>query len=182
MALLAEKGELKAIFLDGGHILDVGHRPGQVSTQSQLFFLIGGHKLDMRWTFGSPLSLPGSAKRHIIGNCSLTINGPARFFRSFLADTDHFEAADLLDEVEKKTRKVLEDYLMEANSDKSYEPAEWQAALLHLQAETLSEELDSLGLSCDHLALYTAEPPVEHGSSPQINTEMAGQIPDFAHN
>ena len=51
-----------------------------------------------------------------------------------------------------------------------------------LLPDTLSEDLAEYGLSCDHLSLYTAQPPVEDGHGEPSSEETAGHSQHLAHN
>ena len=111
VGLLTAAGKLRTIYLDGGHILDVGTRPGQIHPDWQMVFLAADRPLNLRWTFGNPIALPGPEKRHIIGICDLAITGPADFFDHFLQSLPDLDARVLLDAVERVTRQALIDYL-----------------------------------------------------------------------
>ena len=182
LALLISRRELRAIFLDGGHILDVGTRPGQIDPADSLLFLSVNHLLDLRWTFGNPVDLPGPEKRHIIGNCSLALVGPALFYEEFLKQAEHIDAPAVKEAVENVTRRTLTDYLDTACSGGPGLQACLQTTLMGLQPETLSEELAGFGLGCTQLALYTAQPPVESCAETATDEETAGHSRQLTHN
>lgn len=182
LALLTTGETLRAVFLDGGHILDVGPHPGQINADSLLVFLAADHPLDLRWTFGNPLDLTGPGKRHIIGNCRLHISSPTLFWEHFLKRTDPIDAASVLDAIERTTRQTLTSFLDSACSESVGDQAGLQTTLMGLQPDTLSEDLASCGLSCAHLSLYTAQPPVENGNGEPGSEETAGHSPHLAHN
>jgi hypothetical protein len=182
LALLVEQDDLRAVYLDGGHILDVGTRPGQVGIKSSLIFLAIDMLPVLRWTFGNPLALPGPARRHIIGSCELLLNGPSRFHAAFLCDPANLAPEILSDRIEKTVRQCLSDYLVESCPPDAEGSAELQSILMNLQADVLSEELSGFGLTCNHLALYTSDPPVEGSPGGQAEHETAGHSPQLAHN
>jgi hypothetical protein len=182
VALLVAEERLRAIFLEGGHVLDVGTRPGQVNPLSSLIFLAVDQPLDLRWTHGSPIDLPGPTRRHVIGNCSLQISAPARFFEHFLRQAESQDVQTLLDAMERTTRNSLTDFLTAASGEGSGDSAGLQTTLMSLQAETLSDDLADCGLTCTHLALYTAHPPVESWNGDPDRQETAGHSPQLAHN
>lgn len=182
LAMLAVADELRAVFLDGGHILEVGTRPGQISPDSSLIFLAVDRAPALRWTYGSPIALPGPVKCHVIGSCSLQVTGPGRFFASFLKSPRSRDAKTLQDALEKNVRQTLTEHLLTACTESPCDRAALQSTLMNLQAEALSEDLSACGLSCTHLALYTAQPPVEHGNEEAHAQETAGHLPQLAHN
>lgn len=182
LAMLAVAEELRAVFLDGGHILEVGTRPGQISPDSSLIFLAVDRAPALRWTFGSPIALPGPVKCHVIGSCSLQVTGPGRFFAAFLKSPRGRDAKTLQDALEKKVRLALTEHLVTSCADSPCDPAALQSILMNLQADTLGEDLAPCGLACTHLALYTAHPPVEHWNQDPATQETAGHLPQLAHN
>ncbi len=187
LAMLQEGNELRAVFLDGGHILEVGTRPGQASPDGSLFFLSSMMPVHLRWTHGNPIDLPGMARQHVIGSCSLVVTGPARFFESFMMGQSIVEADDVREAMETVARKALKDYLAGLSQHAPADSVGLQSTLMNLQADTLSEELAGAGLGCLQLALYTAEPPVAEGAEgngpeqaqPQDRTGQSGHL---AHN
>ena len=182
LALLATGSQLRAVFLDGGHVLDIGTRSGQIQPESRLIFLAIDRPLDLRWTFGSPIDLPGPGKRHIIGNCQLNISEPSRFFDTFLEKTAASDSDSVTENIEKVTRQTLTEFLASACSEGPGFQACLQTTLMSLKAESLTEDLLGFGLTCSHLALYTAQPPVEDGAEATEHEETAGHSRHLAHN
>lgn len=182
LALLAEGSRLRTIYLDGGHILKVGSDPGQIPPESSLVFLATDCPVDLRWTFGSPIELPGPGIRHVIGNCQLNISNPSRFFAAFLGKAGPIDLENVSDDIEKAARQALTDYLAAACSDGPGFQACLQTTLMSLPAETLTEDLLGSGLTCTHLALYTAQPPVENENEGQEDAETAGHSWQLTHN
>lgn len=185
LALYTVDQELRAIYLDGGHILDVGNRQGQISPQGRLFFLALNQPLNLRWSHGNPLDLPGFESQHIIGNCQVLVTGPSLFYEHFIKPASLPEMQDLqdiTDALDNVVSKALAGYLGTPGHVTTIDPASLQSTLMNLQAETFNEDLLYCGLSCSHLALYTAQPPVEAWSSESYEQERTGQSPRLAHN
>ena len=182
LAILAAGPDLRAIYLDGSHILDVGSGPDQVSPECRLLFLATDRPLDLRWTFGSPIDLPGPGRRHIIGNCRLTISNPSHFFDAFLGEIIAPDPDTITEDVEKVARRMLTDFLAAACAEGPGFQVCLQTTLMNLQAQSLSEDLTGYGLTCTHLALYTAQPPVENGTDGLDNEETAGHSGHLFHN
>jgi hypothetical protein len=179
LALLAVEDQLQAIYLDGGHVLDIGLRPGQINPQGRLYFLDASRFVDLRWTHGSPIALPVSPSRHIIGTCQLVVTGPSRFFEQFIQNAPVPDLMDIQDQIEAVTRTTLIDFLSSGQAD---DQASLQSTLMNLSPDSLTEELQGVGLACRQLALYTAQPPVEDCLTPVPGEEFTGQNPQFAHN
>jgi len=171
MAMLIQDSELKAVYLDGAHYLDIGHGSHQVPAESSLIFL--------------------AANRHInlmIGGCSLTIDGPARFYRTFLDTPDMPESDFLVCLIDQFVRGVLEEFLGSLfDPAAAPSPAEIQSRLTRLTPKDLADDLAPCGLSCVNLALYTAAPPVDDEFAPQAEQETddhetAGHLNVVEHN
>lgn len=179
LALLTEEDELRAIYLDGGHVLDIGSRQGQISPQSRLYFLDPNRSIVLRWTFGSPIALPGEPVQHIIGACHLNVTGPTPFFLNFLKAAPVPDLVDLCEQIETVTRKALAELL---DGGFTEDQVGLQTTLMSLEPDSLGDGLLGFGLSCSHLALYTAQPPIEDGPGGLPDQEFTGQKPQLAHN
>lgn len=172
VALLICEKSLQAVYLDGGHILDVGHGRGQVPCTGHMIFLAVGQGLDIRWSSVEPLEL-GEDGPGLIGHCTLVIEGPGRFHDTFLAGDDQWDETFILRLVRQATRSALERVLDGGDLD----AGSLQARLSNLEPEDLDEELAPLGLACRRTALYTAAPPIEIAPA-----ETTGQFPVPGHN
>jgi hypothetical protein len=166
VALLVCDNTVQAVYLDGGHVLDIGHGRGQVPCRAAMVFLTIGHGIEIRWTGGSPLMM-GAAGPAVIGHCTLAIAGPGRFHDTFLAGNEQWDEAFILRLVRQATRSALERVLGETDLD----PNILQSRLANLDPADLDEELEPLGLSCRRAALYTSAPPMELAP-----VEAAGQF------
>jgi hypothetical protein len=182
LALLQEAGELRAVYLEGGHILEVGTQQGQASPESSLIFVSCAQPVHLRWTHGNPIDLPWVGKQHLIGSCSLVVAGPAAFYDKFMRGQSTIEAPLIRDAMESVARQALMDYLTGTRIGEQADPVGLQSTLMNLQAETLSDELAPFGLDCVHLSLYTAAPPVEEGTEPASAEERAGHPGQLTHN
>jgi hypothetical protein len=186
MALLIQDHDLKAVYLDGAHYLDIGHGNHQVSADSSLIFLAANQHINLNWSPQAPLRLGPNRDEALIGGCSLIIDGPARFYRTFL-DTPEMPDPDfLVCLIDQLVRGVLEDFL-----DNLFDPAaapgpaEIQSRLTRLTPEDLADDLVPCGLACVNLAIYTAAPPVDDEFVPQVSQgpqETAGHLDGVGHN
>jgi hypothetical protein len=162
VALLVQNNDLKAVYLDGAHYLDIGHGTHQVPADGKLIFLAADQHLSLSWSREAPLRLGAKHGQELIGSCALTIDGPARFFRTFL-DTPELPDADFLRRlIDQLVRGILEEclgYLFD--SAVALGSAEIQSRLTRLAPEDLADHLFPCGLSCVNVALYTAAPPVD---------------------
>jgi hypothetical protein len=168
IALLVQDNDLKAVYLEGAHYLDIGHGTHQVPADGKLIFVAADQNINLHWSREAPLRLGTKLDQELIGSCTLTIDGPARFFRTFL-DTPEMPDPDFLNRlIDQMVRGVLEDslsYLYDAGV--SLGPVEVQSRLTRLTPEDLADHLFPCGLACLNLALYTAAPPVENEYVPQ---------------
>ena len=172
VALLICDESWQAGYLDGGHMLDIGHGRGQVPCRGNMVFLTIGRGIEIRWKALTPLKM-GEGGPGLIGQCILTIDGPGRFYDTFLAGNDQWDETFILRLVRQATQAALERILVNSGSD----PAFLQTRLANLDPADLDEELVPLGLSCDQAALYTAAPPIE-----ETPAEATGQFSVPGHN
>jgi len=163
LGFLSHNHDLQAIYLDGGHYLDVGQMPGQIHPESRLFLLAADRPVVLRWTDQRPLVLENVPGPGIIGNCTLQITGPGHFFNTFLREgPDHCEG-DLAAALDRVAREALAGLAGTASVLGNPDPATLQSTLTRLEAADLNEDLVDCGLTCTQLAVYTASPPVEMG-------------------
>ncbi len=183
MALLVQGGDLKAVYLDGAHYLDVGHGNHQVPADGKLVFLAANRNITLNWSRQTPLHLGNGWEEALIGGCSLAIDGPARFFRTFL-DTREMPDPEFLDRlIDQMVRGILEDMLGTMfGRTESPGPGEIQSRLTRLNPEDLADELAPCGLACVNLAIYTAAPPVENEYVTAGVQETAGHLDGVGHN
>jgi hypothetical protein len=84
LAMLVQDSTLQAVYLDGAHYLDIGHGVHQVPADGSLVFLATDHGINLNWSRETPLQLGSGSSEALIGGCSLTVHGPARFYQTFL--------------------------------------------------------------------------------------------------
>lgn len=166
-ALLVRDNDLQAVYLDGGHVLEVGNGERQVSPRSCLVFLAMGPALQLRWTKLNPVTGSCLPEPGAIGHCALFVDAPSRFYRNFLAGTTAWDEQSLQHAVDQAARRALAEILEPCGG---LGEAELQTRLMGLQPEDLSEGLADLGLACCRIAVYTATPPSELADS-----DRAGQ-------
>lgn len=171
IALLIDKSGLQAIYLDGCHMLEVGDLHGHLPADGHLVFLDVSRGLNVRWTADEPVSAGGAGG--IIGNCTLNIAGPSRFFETFLAGVQEWDDEFIRRLVRQAARAAVERVLEGIDTDRVH----LQTRLANLDPADLDEELAPLGLGCCRTALYTSAPPVE--SSP---ADVTGHFEGVRHN
>jgi hypothetical protein len=171
LALLVGENRLQAVYLDGGHQIQVGNNPNQVPTTSSLIFLAADQPIQFRWTKLDPVHWNNRHDIEAIGHCSLHIDAPTRFYGAFLEDTTCWDEQSINRAIDAATREALRSILEPSCPESSLSEAEVQSRLMELSVEELSEGLASYGLACSQLALYTATPPAE-----TYSREKAGQL------
>lgn len=182
MALLIQEEGLKAVYLDGAHYLDIGHGTHQVPADSSLLFLAADRHINLNWSRSEPLNVGRDHDQALIGGCSLAIEAPARFFRTFLDTPDTPDPEFLVRLVDQVVRGALEDLLgtmLEGVEAGAHEGI--QSRLTRLTPTDLADELEPCGLACVNLAVYTAAPPVENEFTGRIE-ETTGHLDGVRHN
>ena len=186
LAMLVQDHELKAVYLDGAHYLDIGHGNHQVPAESKLIFLAIDRHINLNWSQETPLRLGTNGSEALIGGCSLTVDGPVRFYQTFL-DTPEMPDPEFLTKlIDQLVRGILEDFLGTLFDPAAVPgPAELQSRLMRLAPEDLADHLLPCGLACLNLALYTAAPPVEEeyvSQSSSMSQETSGHCDKVRHN
>ncbi len=176
-ALLLSENSLQAVYLEGVHQLEIGNGHNQIPTNSSLIFLAADQEIQLRWTKLDPLSWENPYQFGMIGHCSLTIDGPARFYRSFLEKTTCWDEQSLNQAIDTITREAISTSLESSFPNGATSEVEIQSKLMHLNVDEVSDGISDFGLRCSQVAVYTAAPPVEHNSS-----ERAGQLSGLVHN
>ncbi len=188
LAMLIQDSDLKAVYLDGAHYLDIGHGNHQVPADSRLIFLAANRHINLNWSHQAPLSLDPNRDEAIIGGCSLTIDGPARFYRTFLDTPEILDPEFLVRLIDQLVRGILEEFLGNLFDPAAPPgPAEIQSRLTRLTPEDLADDLAPCGLACVNLAVYTAAPPVDDEFVVQIPQgtgaqETTGHLNGVRHN
>jgi len=177
IALLSRKGKLLAVYLDGGHTLEIGGSSKQITTDSQLHFLAADRIVMLRWPKSDPVLWHETGNIGVIGRCELAIAGPTSFYREFLAANPTTSAEAILDAMDQAARAALHEAMGSTSDPGHIDHAGLQSLLTRLTPDELSDELASCGLSCTSLAVYTAAPPIE-----DCAPESAGQFHDVSHN
>ncbi len=183
VALLIQEKDLKAVYLDGAHYLDIGHGNHQVPADGKLVFLAANRHINLNWSRQTPLQLGHGCDEALIGGCSLAIDGPARFYRTFLDTPEMPDPEFLASLIDQIVRGILEDMLGTMfGSTETAGPAEIQSRLTRLTPEDLADDLVPCGLACVNLAIYTAAPPVENEFVTAGAQETAGHLDGVGHN
>ncbi len=175
--LLIRQDALKALYLDGCHHLDIGSRPDQVQTDSQLLLLSTDQSMDFRWTSTSDLGFTTSDGTRVIGRCSVRIEKPARFYQRFLRKLEDWSPQSVRSHLEPLAHQAFNDLLTQICQLEWDNPGGLQSTLMNLCAGQLDEFLGEHGLFCESLAAYTEAPPVENWQD-----QPSGQSADMLHN
>jgi hypothetical protein len=183
MALLVRENSLQTVYLDGGHLLDIGPGPEQIAPACGLIFLAGNGALNLHWNSDRPLRIgrePGTA---LIGHCHLMVDGPQSFFDAFLRGPATIDPDFILRLVEQMVHGSLEEILADVCND-SHDPGplEIQSRLTGLSPADVADELAACGLGCTNLAVYTAAPPMHEGLTAETVRETAGHHDRDGHN
>ena len=115
IALLVEGRLLQAVFLDGGHVLDIGGGDGQIPPECKLVFMAQTRGLDVSWSRSEPLDLEHEAE--VIGRCTLAVSGPRRFYETFLAGLEAWDEPFLMRLMRQTVQAALADVLDGADPD-----------------------------------------------------------------
>jgi hypothetical protein len=161
-ALLVQDGQLRAVYLDGAHYLEIGLGERQIPPSCQLIFLALEDSLQLRWPRTAPLRWGPDPDQTLIGSCSLGIEWPGRFFGTFLQGQAQPDPDFILRLIDQMVRGLFEELLtVGVDSETTAGAYELQARLTRLSPADLNDELNACGLNCTRLAVYTAAPPVE---------------------
>lgn len=174
-ALLIQEGQLKAVYLDGAHYLEIGTGHRQVQPSCQLIFLALNEPLRLNWSRSTPLQWGPEAHQTLIGSCSLQVEWPSRFFGTFLQGQQTPDPGFAQRLIDQMVHGLFEE-LLSPNPGTEATPtsSETQARVTRLTPADLNEELNACGLSCTHLAVYTAAAPIEgHAVTNAPATEVA---------
>jgi len=158
-ALLVGEQGLAGVYLDGAHTLDVGTGENQVPPGARLIFLAAERTLDVAWNRENPLGITGRGGDQLIGGCRLEVARPACFYRTFLDGSEGSDPEFVTRLIDQYVRGLLENLLDDL--DPRGGTAAVQSRLTALGPQDLADDLETCGLRCVNLALYTAAPPVE---------------------
>lgn len=161
-ALLVENGLLRAVYLDGLHHLEIGTGRGQIDPAGRLIFLAMSAPLQLSWSCSQPLRWGPHAPQTLVGNCALRVTHPVAFFETFLLGVAVPDSGFVTRLITQTVRGLFE--LILTGGENAAAPA-LQARLTQLTPGDLNEDLADFGLSCTHLAVYTAAPPSEDDAS-----------------
>ncbi len=175
--LLVRDDALKALYLDGCHHLDIGNNNDQIQTDSLLYFLSTDKPMEFRWTSNHDNCFTTDDGTKIIGQCSVRIEKPARFYHRILRSLSDCSPKVLQQHLEPMIQKAFHN-LLDQVCQMSWEHAgNLQSSLMDLGPSQLDEFLSEHGLFCDSLAAYTAAPPIENWQD-----QTSGQSSDLLHN
>ncbi len=171
-ALLVHEGQLQAVYLDGAHYLEIGCGQRQIDPSCQLIFLALNEPLRLRWPRSEPLRWGPTADQSVIGSCSLVIEWPGRFFGTFLQGQQHPDPEFIERLINQIVSGLFAEHLGGGPAGEGTPLAnELQARLTRITPSDLNEDLNACGLSCTHLAVYTATPPIEDDMSQHTTSD-----------
>lgn len=159
-ALLIQDGQLRAVYLDGLHHLEIGAGKGQISPSGRLLFLAMDVPLQLSWSRSNPLRWGPAAHETLIGSCALRVAWPGRFFGTFLLGVESPDPGFVQRLIDQAVRGLFEEVVKDFAGN-GLDAAALQARLMRLSPGDLNEDLNEFGLACTHLAVYTAAPPAE---------------------
>lgn len=175
--LLVRDGALKALYLDGCHHLDIGNQNDQINTDSLLFFLTTEKSLDFRWTAQQAHGFTAADGTPIIGQCTVRIEKPARFYHRVLRELEDWTPQTVNKCLKPLVHTAFKELLKEISETGCDHSGGLQSSLMMLGAHQLDDHLSQHGLYCVSLAVYTAAPPVEN-----CTDQTAGQSAELLHN
>ena len=106
-ALLVSDNKLQAVYLEGGHQMEIGNGRNQIPTSSSLVFLAANQTIQQRWTKLNPVKWNNQHGLESIGHCTLHIDAPARFYRSFLEKTTCWDEQSINQAIAEVNREAL---------------------------------------------------------------------------
>jgi len=173
-ALLVHNGQLRAVYLDGVHYLEIGTGRRQIDPSCRLIFLAMDKPLRLSWSRSAPLCWGPQAQQTLIGSCDLRIEWPSRFFGTFLQGVPAPDPDFTVRLIEQMVRGLFESILQTvAETEAAPGDTEIQAHLMRLTPQDLNDELNANGLNCTHLAVYTSAPPLEDDQTTEKTIDPA---------
>ncbi|MDX2473290.1 MAG: hypothetical protein QNL91_06230 [Candidatus Krumholzibacteria bacterium] len=161
-ALLVQDGQLKAVYLDGAHYLEVGEGKRQIDPSCQLMFLALEESLQMSWSCSTPLQWGPQEHQALIGSCSLRVEWPSRFFATFLQGHRNSDPGFTERLIDQMVRGLFAEILAVGEDNEAVPgPAQIQEHLMRLTPADLNDDLNACGLNCTQLAVFTLAPPIE---------------------
>ncbi len=175
--LMVRKNILKAVYLDGAHYLDIGSSPGQIPTDSHLFFLSTDQAIHFSWGKKHQEVITTQSGTSVICQCSVRIEKPARFYHRTLRELNQWDPETIENHLKPLVSEALRSLLDQICEHSHHHDASLQSNLMALSPSQLDEFLTDHGLYCESLAAYTASGPVEN-----YEDLRAGQTTDLLHN
>ena len=161
-ALLVQDGQLKSVYLDGAHYLEVGEGKRRIDPSCQLIFLALEEPLQMSWSRSTPMQWGPEDHQALIGSCSLRIEWPSRFFATFLQGHQNPDPGFTERLIDQMVRGFFAEFLSAGEGDEVVPgPIQIQEHLMHLAPADLNDNLNACGLDCTQLAVYALAPPIE---------------------
>ncbi len=163
--LLVTEEQLRAVYLEGGHHLEIGNGPQQVPVDGSLILLSSDEPMPFRFAGDCALKAPDGTG--IIARGTLRLQKPARFYHRILRQAGRDWSSDsLLAVLTPVVREAFQDLLESCLEDTCGDTGTLQSALMTLDPSRLDEFLAPAGLYCASVAAYTDTPPVEDCADP----------------
>ena len=156
LAFHEQDGQIRRVYLDGHHHLDIGHASGQVEPAGHLVFVRCDAPVTWHWRKGRVLIVDtgnGPTELPIRGACALQIDHPTTFFRAVLAGLDDHPHDRLVSVLDTLVRANLEQRVREVVEDQTIDPIRAQVLLESLEPADLNNDLADLGLACHQLTI-----------------------------
>ncbi len=161
-ALLVQDGQLKAVYLNGAHCLEVGDGQRQIDPTCQLIFLALEEPLQLSWPRSAPLQWGAAEHQALIGSCSLRVEWPSRFFATFLQGHGNPDPGFTERLIDQMVRGLFAEILGAGDdTEDARSSSDIQEHLMRLVPADLNDDLNTCGLNCTQLAVYTLAPPIE---------------------
>jgi hypothetical protein len=169
VALHYQDGKLGTVFMEGVHVLRVGHCAGDLPPDSELVFLAADHPLAFQWNQGRWIWITAGEGRKrklpIKGRCTCHINGPDPFYATFLSHTAGTGESFTLRVIETLVLSQIEKSVDQVCGERAMQDSELESILTQLLPEDINPALAQCGLLCSDLVLQPAS--VNKKSAPE---------------
>jgi len=153
VALHVVDGRVRRVYLDGHQQLPTVPAGSAAGAQGWLVFLRPDVPISWRWHDGVFLHVDQRECLPLRGACSLHITDPIRFHDAVLAGLDDLPAGRLTSVLDTLVRGRLESHLQGVGGRQGLDPLRAKVVLEGLLPAALDDDLDALGLGCDHLTV-----------------------------
>lgn len=153
VALHVVDGRIRRVYLDGHQQLPSVPAGSDTGSAGWLVFLRQDVPISWRWHDGTFLHTDQREHLPLRGACSLHITDPIRFHEVVLAGLDDLPTARLAAVLDTLVRSRLESHLQGVGGRQGLDPLRAKVMLEGLEPVALDDDLEALGLACDHLTV-----------------------------